>query len=156
MNKTNNYKLNLPSGSDVIDIGVLDENFEKIDNSLTGLDSKIRSNLDLILQVIEKVTVKVDILKSRIGNDDTQEYTYYVDINGATGIWSSGKEFAYKIERKSTSDLGAGLSMYLYAYLDGSTVVVGVDNDTPSNAVFSTKVFNTETITLDLAKLKNA
>lgn len=34
MRKTTNYKLNLPEGDDVIDIEVLDANFEKIDTEL--------------------------------------------------------------------------------------------------------------------------
>jgi hypothetical protein len=43
MNKTANYKFNLPADSDTIDIGVLDENFKSIDTLQKKTDDAIRN-----------------------------------------------------------------------------------------------------------------
>lgn len=41
MNKTYHYQLNLPSGSDIIDVGVLDNNFRQIDSIFHGLSEEL-------------------------------------------------------------------------------------------------------------------
>lgn len=41
MNKTANYNLNLPSGSDVIDIDIINDNTQKIDNTLNVLSKEV-------------------------------------------------------------------------------------------------------------------